>query len=206
MTAVACSSGDQQQPDSGFAATAGHASPAAAASGGDAGSSSVGVSALGGLRTLDELYSGLCQLQSITPDPQSCRGIPEVLSCAKKECGVPEMCAELCRDHRKCVDEATDQCAAILKCPSSLDCQLCQERVLACVWIDKCTGHYVCGSTSGSGACAKLKACCATQTDPTACNGFAEAGRMLGGDTFCQTLIDDPGFLKAYASSPTCTF
>jgi hypothetical protein len=43
------------------------------------------------------------------------------------------------------------------------------------------------------------------QVNPTACSGWHQRAAALLGDPGCQSLIDDPGFLRAYVNDPPCT-
>lgn len=154
---------------------------------------------------IDSAFSGLCIVQMMSPVASSCRGLAEILDCARQKCGF-DACATQCSDYIQCLEAADDPCiASISACTHGEPCLTCQTNLQGCIWIDKCSGIFTCGSTTEGGPCTKLEACCKTQRDPTACSGFVSQFSMIGGDTSCQMLIDDrTGFRVAYTNDPPC--
>jgi hypothetical protein len=152
----------------------------------------------------DAIVLGVCRLKSLNPGGTDCTGLQDLIGCAREHCGL-EACVETCDEYVQCVLPADDQCRAADTCVNSQPCLDCIASNLVCLSA-QCTDLISCGSTASGGACDQLETCCKAQPDPTACLGFTGAARMFSGDGFCQMLIEDKGFISAYASKVPCMF
>ena len=152
---------------------------------------------------MEALLAGVCQARQSVPNPEQCKGLDEFVACSRRHCPLGE-CEQICKPFLDCVNAAPDQCRATSMCPADNPCLNCIAMRLVCVWGDHCGGVFSCGTSGPDGACARLEKCCLTQNDPTECNGWLKNQRNLAGDEGCDSLIRDPGFVKAYANDPPC--
>jgi hypothetical protein len=150
------------------------------------------------------VLAGACEMMRLATDATQCAGLEQLVMCSEAQCGLAA-CMATCQDYLQCVTSADQSCAAARSCKRSNECSVCFSSLQVCSLGVKCAGLYSCATTLPGGACSKLEACCATQRMPLACHMFALGNGMLGGDPACEKLVQNPAFVKVYASDPPCS-
>jgi hypothetical protein len=152
----------------------------------------------------EAVLAGACEVQRIAADPTQCIGLEELLACSSEQCGLAA-CMATCQDYLQCVlAAADDRCHASVSCERSVDCTKCSTSLQVCTLALNCFGIYTCATPTSGGSCTKLEACCATQRRREACLTIARGQGVLGGDSACEDLTHNQGFLEVYASDPPC--